>query len=98
MLLNKKMHTQELQGLVGWRGAVSLLLEALDFGTPILQRVGGKAAEAVSWLLSALIGRSLGLIFRGIRQSLGMRKGGERGRTRAKQSEEDTTDGAFSYA
>jgi len=82
---------------VGWRGVVSLLLEALDFAAPILQRVGGKAGEAVSWLLSALIGRSLGLIFRGIRQSLGMPRGGGRGRGGGKGDGADKTDIPFGF-
>ena len=87
---------QELQSLQGWRAAVSLLLEALDFATPILQKLGGKASEAVSWLLSALIGRSLGLIFRGIRQSLGMRR---KRATRSKSPRRgtDETDTAYGY-
>jgi hypothetical protein len=77
---------------------VSLLLEALDFVTPILQRVGRKAGEAISWLLSALIGRSLGLIFRGIKQSLGIRKGGERNRGSARGDGNKRNDRPYGYA
>lgn len=52
---------------------MSLLLEALDFAAPIIMQFCRKASQAVSWLLVALVGRSLGLVFRGIRQSLGLR-------------------------
>lgn len=48
------------------------MLEALDFATPVIMQIGKKGSEAVSWLLVTLIGRSLGLIFRGIKQSLGL--------------------------
>ena len=75
---------------------MSLLLEALDFAAPILQKLGGKASEAVSWLLSALIGRSLGLIFRGIRQSLGMRRKGAKSR-RTPRGGADETEIAYGY-
>lgn len=57
----------------GWKAAVSLVLEALDFAAPLVMQICKKGSEAISWLLVALIGRSLGLIFRGIKQSLGMR-------------------------
>jgi len=77
---------------------VSLLLEALDFATPILQRVGRKAGAAISWLLSALIGRSLGLIFKGIKQSLGIRKGGDRGGGGARGDGARKNDRPFGYA
>ena len=63
---------QELQGLKGWKAAVSLILEALDFAAPLVMQIGRKGSAAISWLLVALIGRSLGLIFRGVKQSLGM--------------------------
>lgn len=59
-----------MRRLKGWRAAVSLLLEALDFLAPILQGFSQRAGRAIAWLLVALIGRSLGLIFRGVRQSL----------------------------
>ena len=44
---------------------MSLVLEALDFVAPLLQRLIGRAGNALSWLLVRLIGRSLGLIYRG---------------------------------
>ena len=37
---------------------------------PLLKRVGRKFGDLVSWLLVTLIGRSLGLVARGVRQSV----------------------------
>ena len=37
---------------------------------PLLKRVGTKLGDLVSWLLVTLIGRSLGLVARGVRQSV----------------------------
>lgn len=64
---------QELKDLTGMRGAISLSLELLDFVAPIVQKIWSKAARAASWLLVFLIGRSLGLVFKGIKQSMGFR-------------------------
>ncbi len=61
---------QELEALKGWRQLLSLGLEALDFATPLLKRAGQRMGEALSWLLVGFLGRALGLIFKGIRQSL----------------------------
>jgi hypothetical protein len=55
---------------VGWRRTVSLLLEAADVVGPLLQRVGRRVGDALSFLLVRLIGRSLGLVARGVRQSV----------------------------
>lgn len=74
---------QELNNLKGWKQAVSLILEALDFATPLILQIGKKGSEALSWLLVALIGRSLGLIFKGIKQSLGFKR--ERNSANAKK-------------
>jgi hypothetical protein len=60
----------ELDALVGWRRTVSLLLEAADVVGPLLQRVGRRVGDALSFLLVRLIGRSLGLVARGVRQSV----------------------------
>ena len=64
------MVAQELEALKGWRQLLSLGLEAVDFATPLLRRAGQRMGEALSWLLVCLLGRALGLLFRGIRQSL----------------------------
>ncbi|CAL8465536.1 g5072 [Coccomyxa elongata] len=61
---------QEVEQLKGLRYAHSLALEAMDVAAPLLQRLLGRLGDAVSWLLVRLIGRSLGLIYRGVRESL----------------------------
>ncbi|PNY12701.1 hypothetical protein L195_g009336, partial [Trifolium pratense] len=62
--------TKELRSLTGWRYYFSLLLELSDITMPIVRTVINKASEAISFFLVSLIGRSLGLIYTGIRQSL----------------------------
>lgn len=61
---------KELRALTGWRYFYSLYLEFFDIVGPLLQVLVKKLGEAVSFLLVRLIGRSLGLIFEGIRQSV----------------------------
>lgn len=63
--------TKELQALTGWRYYFSLFLEFSDIATPLVKTLFDKARNAVSFFLMCMIGRSLGLIFSGIRQSLG---------------------------
>ena len=75
---------QELAGLRGVPFCVSLALEVVDFAAPLLQRLIGRAGDALSWLLVRLIGRSLGLVYRGVRESL-VRPGGGAGGGRAKR-------------
>lgn len=65
--------SQELGELRGWRYAVSLALEALDVAAPLAAGLLARAGAAASWLLVALIGRSLGLMYRGVRQSIAPR-------------------------
>lgn len=48
----------------------SLYLELSDIGMPFVRTVAAKISDAVSFFLVCLIGRSLGLIYTGIRQSL----------------------------
>ncbi len=60
----------ELDALTGWRRTVSLLLEAADVLGPLLQRAGRQLGDVLSFLLVRLIGRSLGLVARGVRQSV----------------------------
>ncbi|CAH1424569.1 unnamed protein product [Lactuca virosa] len=62
--------TKELRSLVGWRYYFSLYLELSDIGMPFVRTVAAKISDAVSFFLVCLIGRSLGLIYTGIRQSL----------------------------
>lgn len=66
---------QELDDLRGWRSAVSFMLEFGDVATPLLRSLFSRLSAAVSWLLVTLIGRSLGLVFRGVRESFGGRSG-----------------------
>ena len=61
---------QELESLKGWKYIVSLLLEAGDIVLPIFGNCMGRISAAISWLLVKLIGRALGLIYRGVKQSL----------------------------
>ncbi|CAA6675512.1 unnamed protein product [Spirodela intermedia] len=63
--------TKELRALTGWRYYFSLFLELSDVAMPLFRVVFTKGREVVSFLLTCLVGRSLGLIYAGIRQSLG---------------------------
>lgn len=73
---------QEVEQLKGLRYAHSLALEAMDVAAPLLQRLLARLGDAVSWLLVRLIGRSLGLIYRGVRESLVPRRRSGAGRER----------------
>ncbi|XP_072979693.1 uncharacterized protein [Typha angustifolia] len=78
--------TKELRALTGWRYYFSLFLELSDITMPFVRATCTKISNAVSFFLVYMIGRSVGLIFNGIRQSLGWRwmrrrkERGERGR------------------
>ncbi|KAL5730916.1 hypothetical protein ACHQM5_003698 [Ranunculus cassubicifolius] len=65
--------TKELRALSGWRYYFSLFLEFSDITMPLVKVLFAKVSSAISFLLVCLIGRSLGLIYSGIRQSLGWR-------------------------
>lgn len=65
--------TKELRALTGWRYYFSLFLEFSDITMPFIKTIFIKVSNAVSFFLVYMIGRSLGLIFSGIRQSLGWR-------------------------
>ncbi|KAI6674470.1 hypothetical protein NL676_002376 [Syzygium grande] len=62
--------TKELRALTGWRYYFSLFLELSDIIMPVIRILFKKVSDAVSFFLVCLIGRSLGLIYTGIRQSL----------------------------
>ncbi|KAK7338905.1 hypothetical protein VNO77_19539 [Canavalia gladiata] len=62
--------TKELRALTGWRYYYSLFLELSDITMPLVRAVIDKVSDAISFFLVSLIGRSLGLIYTGIRQSL----------------------------
>ncbi|XP_042518660.1 uncharacterized protein LOC122092413 isoform X2 [Macadamia integrifolia] len=67
--------TKELRALTGWRYYFSLFLEFSDITMPLVKAIFAKISSAISFFLVCLIGRSLGLIYTGIRQSLGWRYG-----------------------
>nr|XP_023915009.1 uncharacterized protein LOC112026550 [Quercus suber] len=56
--------------MAGVRYYFSLLLELSDISMPLIKAVISKVSDAISFFLVCLIGRSLGLIYTGIRQSL----------------------------
>ncbi|KAH7576333.1 hypothetical protein JRO89_XS01G0037900 [Xanthoceras sorbifolium] len=61
--------------IVMWRCAlrryyISLFLELSDISMPFIRAVFDKISDAISFFFVCLIGRSLGLIYTGIRQSL----------------------------
>ncbi|XP_024030073.1 uncharacterized protein LOC21398313 [Morus notabilis] len=62
--------TNELRALTGWRYYFSLFLELSDIGMPFIRAIINKVSDMISFFLVSLIGRSLGLIYTGIRQSL----------------------------
>ncbi|KAH1239911.1 hypothetical protein GmHk_08G024238 [Glycine max] len=62
--------TKELRAVTGWRYYFSLFLELSDITMPLIRAVIDKVSDAISFFLVSLIGRSLGLIYTGIRQSL----------------------------
>ncbi|KAJ6840280.1 uncharacterized protein M6B38_311590 [Iris pallida] len=63
--------TKELRALSGGRYYFSLFLEFSDIAMPFIKTIFTKVSNAVSFFLVYMIGRSLGLVFSGIRQSLG---------------------------
>ncbi|KAJ3675821.1 hypothetical protein LUZ60_004863 [Juncus effusus] len=65
--------TLELRALIGWRYYFSLFLELSDISTPFLSGGLKNVSNAISYFLTYIIGRSLGLIFSGIKQALGWR-------------------------
>lgn len=65
--------TRELRALKGWRYYYSLFLELFDIAMPLVQTIFVKVRNAVSFFFVCFIGRSLGLIYTGIRQSISWR-------------------------
>lgn len=65
--------TKELRALTGWRYYFSLYLELSDITMPLAKTIFTKITSAISFFLVCMVGRSLGLIFTGIKQSLGWR-------------------------
>lgn len=67
--------------------AVSLVLEVGDVVGPLLLSLFKQARVVVSWLLVAIIGQALGLVYRGIQHS--MRGRGEQGINKGELSKEE---------
>lgn len=57
----------ELQALRGIQLAASLVLEAMDLVTPIFSVLWKRASAAVSWMLTHVVGKTLGLIYQGVK-------------------------------
>lgn len=71
---------RELGSLLGWQARLSTAMEIGDVVAPLLSRLLARLSRFASWLLVSLVGGGLGLIYKGIRQSLqgpGARAGGE---------------------
>lgn len=62
--------SEELEKLKGWGLGFSYFLEALDALEPIFKTVLKKLGDLVSFFLVQLIGRSVGLIIKGIQTSI----------------------------
>jgi hypothetical protein len=60
----------ELAQVKGVRLIVSMFLEFADVVVPVAQSALRSVKDFSSWLLVTLIGRSLGLVYRGIRESM----------------------------
>ncbi|KAL6499570.1 hypothetical protein OROGR_027480 [Orobanche gracilis] len=61
--------TKELRALIGWRYYFSLFLELTDITMPFVKAAVAKVSDVATFFLVCLIGRSLGLIYSGIRNS-----------------------------
>jgi len=60
----------ELGQLTGWRQGFSVTLEVADVIIPLIRSTAQRIGEAMSYILVTLIGRSLGLVYKGIKQSV----------------------------
>jgi hypothetical protein len=71
--VSRRMHvrrTMELNALTGWKANLSTAMELGDVIAPLLMKVIDRVSRFVSWLLVTLVGGGLGLIYRGVRQSM----------------------------
>jgi hypothetical protein len=62
--------THELNALEGWQARLSTAMELGDVVAPIIVRLLQRLSRLLSWLLVAMVGGGLGLIYKGIRQSM----------------------------
>lgn len=70
--------THELNALGGWQARLSTAMELGDVVAPIAVRLLQRLSRLLSWLLVSMVGGGLGLIYKGIRQSM---TGSSKGRT-----------------
>ncbi|ABP01216.1 predicted protein [Ostreococcus lucimarinus CCE9901] len=72
-LVTRKIHVcrqPELAKVKGFRLAVSMIIELADVSLPLFRSALNNCSRVASWLLVTLIGRSLGLVYRGIKESM----------------------------
>jgi Protein of unknown function (DUF3685) len=62
--------TSELNTLTGWKAHLCTAMELADVLAPLLAAMLDRISRVLSWLLVSLIGRGLGLVYKGIRQSM----------------------------
>jgi Protein of unknown function (DUF3685) len=60
----------ELNALEGWQARLSTAMELGDVVAPIVVRLLQRLSRLLSWLLVSMVGGGLGLIYKGIRQSM----------------------------
>lgn len=60
----------ELNALQGWKARLSTAMELGDVVAPIFVRILQRLSSLLSWLLVSMVGGGLGLIYKGIRQSM----------------------------
>jgi len=63
---------QDLLRLEGWRLGMSYILEAVDAIEPLVKVFFGRLGKVISFLLVTLIGRSIGLVLKGIQSSINL--------------------------
>lgn len=72
-LITRRLYVRrarELNQFSAWQARLSTAMEIGDVVAPLLTRLLSRLSRFVSWLLVSLVGGGLGLIYKGIRQSL----------------------------
>jgi hypothetical protein len=93
----------ELNALSGWRATLSTCMELGDVLGPLFAGLADRVSAFLSWLLVSLIGRGLGLIYRGVKQSMSGKSSNKQHQQRASKrstanSEEEEAFFGFSGA
>lgn len=89
-IITRRMYVRratELNALSGWRATLSTCMELGDLLGPLFAGLVDRVSAFFSWLLVSLIGRGLGLIYKGVRQSM---SGGTGNKPRQGASKRDT--------